>query len=35
MDRTRSCRALITSTDRATVRLLPAAVSTDGRLVII
>ena len=33
MARTRSSRALITSSDRATARLLAASVSTDGRLV--
>ena len=31
---TRICRALIASSDRATVRLLPAASSTVGRLVV-
>ena len=34
MARTRSCRALITSTDRATTRSLSAPDSTDGRLVV-
>jgi hypothetical protein len=33
MARTRSSRALITSVDRATARLLAASASTDGRLV--
>ncbi len=35
MARTRSCRALITSSDQATVRSLPAAVRMDGRLVVV
>ncbi len=33
MARARSSRALITSIDRATVRLLAASASTDGRVV--
>jgi hypothetical protein len=33
MARTRSSRALITSVNRATARLVAAAASTDGRLV--